>query len=529
MIGIVCMADERERVDRLLIDEHVHLDQIRGFEADMLVIQRSIAARERLELVVEFDDELSQRQVVNDSRAFGSDVVEVEIDAAFVLTELHHLADVVLRCVHSQTDHRLLNFLDVALRRKIRGTMRLDHLARLFDDAINNVWRCRHKMNIKFPFKPLTRDIHVKKSQEAAAETEAQCRRRFRIIRQRSVVELELFQGITQLRKIVALHRIQSAVHDRFDRLIARQRLFRRIGSIRHGVADAGFIKSFDARCEIADLAGAEPVNRGPAGREDSNFLDRVGGPSRHHLHDIARFDRPVHQADVADDAAVIIVHSIKDQCLERRVVAPLGMRDAGNDLFEDVRDAGSFLGAAADRFGSVNADHVLDFMPDLLGTRRRQIDLVQHGQNSQVIVDGLISICQRLRLHALRGVDDEQSAFAGRKRPRDFVAEVDMPGRIDQVEDVVFAVLGFVVHAHGNGLDRDPAFALDIHVVEDLLFHVAFCDRASHFQKTVSNRRLAMVDVRDNREIAYFSQISCHSVSSFPHRGDGAARLFQA
>ena len=51
------------------------------------------------------------------------------------------------------------------------------------------------------------------------------------------------------------------------------------------------------------------------------------------------------------------------------------------------------------------------------------------------------------------------------------------MAGGVDQVEDIGLAVVGGVFDAHGLGLDRDAALALDIHAVEHLLLHVAVGD----------------------------------------------------
>ena len=59
------------------------------------------------------------------------------------------------------------------------------------------------------------------------------------------------------------------------------------------------------------------------------------------------------------------------------------------------------------------------------------------------------------------------------------------------------------VVEADGVGLDRDPALALQIHGVEHLLHHFALGQRAGDFQQAVGQRRLAVIDVRDNTEIA--------------------------
>ena len=78
------------------------------------------------------------------------------------------------------------------------------------------------------------------------------------------------------------------------------------------------------------------------------------------------------------------------------------------------------------------------------------------------------------LGLDALGGVDDEQRALARGEGARHLVGEVDVAGRVDQVELVGLAVLRGVEDAHGLGLDRDPALALEVHRVEQLRAHVA-------------------------------------------------------
>jgi hypothetical protein len=71
-----------------------------------------------------------------------------------------------------------------------------------------------------------------------------------------------------------------------------------------------------------------------------------------------------------------------------------------------------------------------------------RQVDLVDDGQHLEAVVDREVGVLDRLRLDALRGVDHEQHALAGAQGARDLVVEVDVPGRVDQVEEVRLAVL---------------------------------------------------------------------------------------
>ena len=145
----------------------------------------------------------------------------------------------------------------------------------------------------------------------------------------------------------------------------------------------------------------------------------------------------------------------------------------------------------------------VLDLPPRLFRLRAGQVDLVDDGNDLEVVVDGQIRVGERLRLDALRGIDEQQRALAGGQRTRDLVREIDVAGRVDQVEDVLLAVLRLVVQPDRVRLDRDAALALEVHVVEDLGFHLARLQGAGEFEEAVGQRRLAVVDVRDDGEIA--------------------------
>ena len=112
------------------------------------------------------------------------------------------------------------------------------------------------------------------------------------------------------------------------------------------------------------------------------------------------------------------------------------------------------------------------------------------------------MKVIQRVRdglgLDALGRVDDEDSALAGLERARDLVGEVDVTRRVDQVQLV--ALPG---HAHRLGLDRDPALALELHRIQHLRPHVPSGDGVRHLENSIGERRLAVVDVRDDREVA--------------------------
>ena len=161
---------------------------------------------------------------------------------------------------------------------------------------------------------------------------------------------------------------------------------------------------------------------------------------------------------------------------------------------------------------GRVVAEQIgdLDRRPVRIG--RGEVDLVRDGNDLEPVLDREVGVRECLRLDSLRGVDDEERSLAGLERARDLVREVDVPGRVDEVELV--ALPG---DAHGLGLDRDAAFPLELHRVENLFAHLARRDGVGQLEDAIGERRLAVVDVRDDREVA--------DAALFHPAGDGTGR----
>ena len=133
--------------------------------------------------------------------------------------------------------------------------------------------------------------------------------------------------------------------------------------------------------------------------------------------------------------------------------------------------------------------------------------------------VDRLIDVGQRLCLHPLAGIDHQKRAFDRLHRAADLIAEIDVAGGVDQVQDIGLPVFGRIVDAHRVGLDGNAAFPLDIHRVQQLLFHVAFGDCARQLDQPVGERRFPVVDMRHDGEIANLGKL-CHGVDMRRNRG---------
>ncbi len=130
---------------------------------------------------------------------------------------------------------------------------------------------------------------------------------------------------------------------------------------------------------------------------------------------------------------------------------------------------------------------HICNRLLGPIDIRACEIDLIDHRNNGQVVRHRQIHIGNRLRLHPLRRVNQQESPLASRKTPRDLVGKVDMPRRIDQMQRIRLPVPGLVPDGHCMGLDRNATLPLEVHGIEDLIFGLSGSDCASSFQEPVS------------------------------------------
>ena len=92
-------------------------------------------------------------------------------------------------------------------------------------------------------------------------------------------------------------------------------------------------------------------------------------------------------------------------------------MRDALHDGIEDVLHALTRLARRTYDVRPVTADEVDDLVLHLVGHGRGHVDLVDHRDDLQVMVDGHVEVGDRLRLYALCGIHHQQGPLAGRYR----------------------------------------------------------------------------------------------------------------
>ena len=186
-----------------------------------------------------------------------------------------------------------------------------------------------------------------------------------------------------------------------------------------------------------------------------------------------------------------------------------LGCGNSGDDRLEKLVYAGTVSSRDFQGSVGVQTEVVFDLAPYLGRIGRRHVDLVDDGNDLEIMLERHVHVRKGLSLDALRGVDQKDRSLAGRNGPGDFVREIHVTRSVDQIQGVVFSVLGRVFQGDGLALYGDAALAFDVHVVEHLILHLAGVYDPGLLDEAIRQSRFAMIDVRYDAKISYESGIT--------------------
>ena len=90
------------------------------------------------------------------------------------------------------------------------------------------------------------------------------------------------------------------------------------------------------------------------------------------------------------------------------------------------------------------------------------------------------------------------------------------MSRRVNQVEDILLAVLSLIHNAYRLGLDGYASLPLNIHVVKHLCLHLTAGKQSGLLNNTVRKGGLAMVNVGYNTKITNLTLVYGHLIPHF-------------
>ena len=228
-----------------------------------------------------------------------------------------------------------------------------------------------------------------------------------------------------------------------------------------------------------------------------------VLGPGVHEPHPIAGGEGTVVNPAREHHPAIDVVLGIEHQGLQRRLGVAFRGRQMLDDSLQHRVDSDPVLRRDGEGGEGVEPEVLVDLLEHPVDVRRREVDLVDHRQQIEVVLQGQVQVGDRLRLDPLGCVDDDDRAVARHQRAPHLVGEVHVSGGVDQVQPVGPTVLRGEGERDRVALDRDAALALELHVVEHLVAELARSHAVARLDQAIGERRLAVIDVRDDAEVA--------------------------
>ena len=187
----------------------------------------------------------------------------------------------------------------------------------------------------------------------------------------------------------------------------------------------------------------------------------------------------------------------LEDRLEQRRHVRPalgvVGARPALQGRGVDHREVELLVA------GAELVEQLEGLVDDPARARAGAVDLVDDHDGLEAQRERLARDEARLRHRAFDGIDQQQHAVDHRQHALDLAAEVGVAGRVDDVDARAAVLDGAVL-----GEDGDAALTLDVVRVHDALAHLLVRgEGAGLLQQAVDERGLAVVDVRDDGDVA--------------------------
>ena len=145
---------------------------------------------------------------------------------------------------------------------EFRGVIDLDLGSVFCNDLVDDVGCGCDQVQFEFALEAFADNFQVQQSEESTAEAEAQGRTGFWLEGQRSIVELEAFQSVAQIREVGAVNGVNSRKDHGARVAIASQRFFSASNSRGHGVTNAGLTNILHAGNKVANFASSNSRSR---------------------------------------------------------------------------------------------------------------------------------------------------------------------------------------------------------------------------------------------------------------------------
>ena len=497
------MHDRGEGIGLFIVDQHIQPHQFILAIPNQVVFHGGIALGAALHLIEEIRHHLRQRHLIVQRHPVGGDVFHVDEFTPPLLAQLHQGAVIGIGGIDLELH---IGFFDrFALLRIGQGGGVIHHLRAAIQHVhpIHHRWGGHDQIQVVFPLQPLLHDLHVQQAQKAAAEAEAHRAAGFRLVLQGRIGEPQLVERFPQIGILIRIGGEQAAEHHRLGFRVARQGLGRRGAQQGDRVAHPGIGHRLDRGRHVAHLPRMEALHLPLIRRHHPHLIELIALAAGHQQHLVLLADRAAHHPEIHDHAPVGVVIGIKNQGLQGLLHPIRRRRHPIHHRLQDLRHPQARFGRAGDGLRAIQPDDRLHLRPDPLRIGPWQVDLVEHRNDLQIVFQRQIHIRQGLGLHPLARIHHQQRPLTGLQGAAHLIGKINVARRINQIENVGFAISRLVFHPGGLELDRDAPLPFQLHVVQELLLHVARRHGSRVLQQTIGQGGFAVVDMGNDAEIA--------------------------
>lgn len=309
------MTHNRKGVNLLAGDEEVDTDEVFSAVVGEFVVEAGVARGGRFELVVKVGEEVGHRGFkVNHGAVFK--VAEVGLVAAFFVDQAEDGADHLAREDNFAFDPRFANLGNGGLVGEVGGGLDFEFGAVAEGDLVVGTGVGDNEIEVKFAFETFADDVHVKQAEEADAEAEAEDGGALWLKAEGGVGEGELVDGIFEVFVLVVGDGEKASVDEGENILVAGERGGGGIFCEGDSVADFGVAGGFEVGDDVADFAGFEGGFGLHARGESTDFESLAVGVGGHHQDVVAGSKGAREDADVEDDAAVVVEVGVENKGL---------------------------------------------------------------------------------------------------------------------------------------------------------------------------------------------------------------------
>ena len=164
--------------------------------------------------------------------------------------------------------------------------------------------------------------------------------------------------------------------------------------------------------------------------------------------------------------------------------------------------------------------EQIEDFAEHFLRTSFCSINFVDDDNRLEPVFERLHRDESRLRLRAFEGIDEDQHAVGHAEHSFDFATKVGVAGRVHDVDLHALVIQRDILREN-----RDAALTFEIVRVEHAgLSQFRIAKLAALLEQRIDERRLAVIDVRDDRDVANVAA-SCRSGGSLRLRNVAGLR----